>query len=294
MDALTRRRTLPTSTEHPPLSFRSLEDPPVLPASDRRIEGQGTPEWAWRQWPPLWNRPLVSLEDLVPQWRRLVVVAPHPDDEVVGCGGLLSLLVARHRAGLPPGRAIAPAVDVIGVTSGEASHPGSSRWTPERLATQRRQERLSGLRRLGLHMPVEEFGIPDGTVAAHERHLADELTRRLRRNDVVLTTWRLDGHSDHEATGRACARAAEIAGATLLEMPVWAWHWARPGDAVVPWHRMRRLPLTARALRDKRAGLAAHRSQLLADDDRPPVLFPEAVNRLLRPFEFFLASEPRP
>ncbi|MDH0865822.1 PIG-L family deacetylase [Mitsuaria sp. GD03876] len=291
MEAPTLRRSFSTAAASAAPFFAEAEVAPAPAAAERRIDGQGTPEWAWRQWPPLWGRPLVSLEDLAPQWRRLVVVATHPDDEVIGCGGLLSLLVARHRAGLPPDRMAPPPVEVIGVTSGEASHPGSSRWTTDRLATQRRQERLSGLRRLGLHLPVDELGIPDGTVAAHEGPLAIELHHRLRRGDVVLAPWRLDGHPDHEATGRACARAAAIAGATLLEMPIWAWHWARPGDVVVPWHRMRRLPLAARALRDKRAALAAHRSQLLADGERPPVLFPEAVNRLLRPFEFFLAPD---
>jgi hypothetical protein len=54
---------------------------------------------------------------------------------------------------------------------------------------------------------------------------------------------------------------------------------------------MRRLPLNARALQDKRTALAAHRSQLLADDDRPPALSAESVNRLLRPFEFVLLPE---
>ncbi len=263
---------------------------PALPRG-HSLAGQGTPEWAWRQWRPLWASPLTSLEELVPDGRRLVVVAPHPDDEVLSCGGLLSLLVARHRAQLPPHRATPAPVELVAVTDGEASHPGSPRWSPGRLATQRRSERMSGLRRLGLHVPVHALALPDAGVTAHEERLALMLTQRLRPDDVVITTWRHDGHPDHDATGRACARAAAWAGATLLEIPVWAWHWAQPGDMAVPWHRLRRLPLNARALRDKRSALAAHRSQLLPDDDRAPVLFPEAVNRLMRPFEFVLVSE---
>lgn len=278
MDALTLSR-----------SFRDLVRPP-LPAP-RRIDGEGTPEWAWRQWRPLWASALTSLDELVPAGRRLVVVAPHPDDEVLGCAGLLSLLVARHRAQLPPDRALPPPVEVIGVTDGEACYPDSGRWTPDRLATHRRAERASGLRRLGLHGPVHALGLPDGDVAAQEERLVAELTTRLESDDVVLAPWRLDGHPDHESAGRASARAAASTGATLLEMPIWAWHWARPGDAHVPWHRLRRLPLNARALQDKRAALAAHRSQLLPDGDTPPVLFPEAVNRLLRPFEFVFVPE---
>jgi hypothetical protein len=55
--------------------------------------------------------------------------------------------------------------------------------------------------------------------------------------DLCLATWRGDGHPDHEAVGRAAARAARFVGATLWEFPVWAWHWARPGAIEVPWHR---------------------------------------------------------
>ena len=290
MDALMHRRPFLTVNEGMPAGLAADESPLRSP-SDRRIDGEGTPEWAWRQWQPLWGAPLTSLDELVPEGRRAVVVAPHPDDEVLGCGGLLSLLVTRHRAGLPPDRAPAPPVELVAVTDGEASHPGSPRWTPQRLAVQRRHERASGLRRLGLHVPVHSLCVPDGHVAAHEDDLVLELCGRLRPDDVLLTSWRLDGHPDHEATGRACARAAVLTGASLVEIPIWAWHWARPGDAAVPWHRMRRLPLNARALRDKRTALAAHRSQLLEDGDHPPVLFAEAVNRLLRPFEFVLAPE---
>ena len=176
----------------------------------------------------------------------------------------------------------------------KAPRPLADRLRPQRLAVQRRHERASGLRRLGLHVPVHALCIPDGHVTDHEDELVLELCRRLRPDDVLLTSWRLDGHPDHEATGRACARAALLTGASLIELPIWAWHWARPGDAAVPWHRMRRLPLSARALSDKRAALAAHRSQLLADGDRPPALSAESVNRLLRPFEFVLLPDLAP
>jgi LmbE family N-acetylglucosaminyl deacetylase len=31
----------------------------------------------------------------------------------------------------------------------------------------------------------------------------------LKPGDLLLTTWRGDGHCDHEAAGRACAQAAQ-------------------------------------------------------------------------------------
>ncbi|HEY1394743.1 PIG-L deacetylase family protein [Roseateles sp.] len=282
MDALTIDRGTPELRQ----KLLSGEAP-----TRRRIEGTGTPERVWRQWMPMWETPPVSLDELVPVGARVVVVAPHPDDEVLGCGGLLSLLATRLRAAAPGASTLAPFVAVIGVTDGDASHPGSTTWTPLHLAAQRRLERLRGLRHLGLRVPVHALALPDGRVRFHERRMVDALSRHLLPDDVVITTWRHDGHPDHDAVGRACADAARGAGATLLEMPVWTWHWARPGDPTVPWHRLRRLPLSGRALEDKWLALSEHRSQLMPDGERPPVLFPEAVDRLLRPAEFFFMPE---
>ncbi|RZI56997.1 MAG: PIG-L family deacetylase [Rubrivivax sp.] len=310
MDALTI--DFPTPTPRPTLrpSLRpSLRPtlqpvPPTQAATARRqIEGTGTPESAWRHWMPLWETELASLDALVPPGSRVVVVAPHPDDEVLGCGGLLSLLAARGRAGssgtstratsIAPTNASsnASSVAVIGVTDGDASHPGSLTWAPQFLAAQRRLERLRGLRHLGWRVAVQGLGIPDGRVSRYEAQLVDALAAQLRPDDVVITTWRRDGHPDHEATGRACAQATRRVGAALLEMPVWTWHWAQPGDAAVPWDRLRQLHLSGRALEDKWLALSEHQTQLQPDGEQPAVLFPQAVDRLLRSSEFFFVME---
>jgi LmbE family N-acetylglucosaminyl deacetylase len=290
MDALTLDHVIPDLRQTLPASETT---PSGQPVTRRRIEGTGTPEWAWRQWMPLWHSPTASLDELAPVGSRVVVVAPHPDDEVLGCGGLLSLLAARERATGPTLRSAEPAIVVVGVSDGDASHPGSTIWTPERLAARRRRERAKGLLHLGIRAPVRALGLPDGRLRCHEAPLVSALSRELRPGDRVITTWRHDGHPDHEAVGRACAEAVRSVGATLLEMPVWAWHWARPGDWAIPWHRLRQLPLTGRALEEKWLALSEHRSQLTPDGDRPAVLFPEAVDRLLRSAEFYFVPEVR-
>src|SRR5687768_8056870 len=58
-----------------------------------------------------------------------LVVAPHPDDESLGCGGALALL---GRAGLP--------VWLLFVSDGAGSHPGSRRYPAPALRVLRESE----------------------------------------------------------------------------------------------------------------------------------------------------------
>ena len=152
---------------------------------------------------------------------------------------------------------------MLAVTDGESSHADSSLWQASSLAATRRTERVAGLQQLGLSgAAVTRLALPDGSIAQHTLRLALRLQFLLRPQDVVVTTWRLDGHPDHDATGYAASLACSILGCRLIEAPVWMWHWASPGDPFVPWHRMQRLQLTPRARERKQAGLAAHASQL--------------------------------
>lgn len=250
--------------------------------ADRHIHGEGTPEHAWRNCPELAALETATLSRLAPAQGRVVVVAPHPDDEVLGCGGALAML---SRAGHE--------IVVVGVTDGEAGYPGSATWTPELLGRRRRVERAQGLARLGVPALACSLGVSDGDVTRQEAVLAARLRDLVRVDDTLLATWRLDGHPDHEAAGRAAAAVAASVGCRLWEFPVWMWHWAEAGDARVPWSRMRRLALDADARERKARAIAAHVSQVTAlpSEGRAPVLADWALARLIRPFEVFIGAE---
>lgn len=210
----------------------------------------GTPAAAWAAWD-------FELPWLAALWDRLVIVAPHPDDEVLGVGGIASAMPA---ADIP--------VTVLAVTDGTAAYPGLD---PRELAVTRTRESEAACAVLGIPSPVR-LGLPDGAVARHESRLADAIAAHLRPGDVCLATWRGDGHPDHEATGRAASAACDRTGARLAEYPVWMWHWATPGDSRVPWDRAYAWGLTPDDLALKAQAVRCFASQL-----RSPVPGVEAV-----------------
>lgn len=231
------------------------------------IVGDGTAEATWRPW--LDGRSWPALEPL-PQ--HVVVVAPHPDDEVLGLGGLM---------------AMADGVTVVAVTDGEASHPRSTVYGREELAFVRRVETSRALRRL--RTPDTELirlGEADGKI--DETRVREALTRQLWPGAWCFATWRADGHPDHETVGAAAAAACASTGAHLFEYPIWMWHWADPDDSRVPWSSLQRFELNDATLDRKTAAIEAFRSQTAPLGPEPgdaPILPPPVLARFLRPYE---------
>ena len=236
----------------------------------------GTPERRWQRSGRL--RRIEPLE--VGRPRRVVVVAPHPDDEVFGAGGLIRRLVQRGAA-----------VRVLAVTDGEASHPGS----PSGMGARRHAESLAALRRLGAGSAmVMSLGLPDGLVDQHLEELDAVLGEQLRGADLVLAPWRHDGHPDHDACGAATARLTSDTGVRRLDYLVWAWHWADPGSDEIPWPACRRLDLDVVTHARKWWSTRAYRSQIRpsrAPAPGPPVLPRPVLARLRRGVEVFVDGD---
>lgn len=223
---------------------------------------------------------------------RVVVVAPHPDDAVLGVGGLLQQL---DRAGW--------VVDMVAVTDGEASHPRSTRISPDDLVTRRSQERDTAFDRLGVRpVRVSRLGLPDGAVFQQEEYLRQALEERLDTAGrggqprgpatLCLVPWCHDGHPDHDAVGRAGAAACADRATVLVEYLVWAWHWATPSSGDIGWESARRVELSRRELARKRWATRAFVTQVtaLSPDAGDTAPLPAAVlARFRRPFEVVLA-----
>lgn len=234
----------------------------------------GTPELAWQRSGLLEALPLLD----VGRPRRVVVIAPHPDDEVLGAGGLLRQLVG-----------LVADVEVLAVTDGERSHPASVVGSRSHLAAIRRRESLLALSRLCDRAPtVTRLGLPDGQVGDHVEQLAVALFDRSHQDTLWVGPWQSDGHPDHDVCGRVAAELAEERGVRSLGYFVWAWHWADPSGGDLPWEQCRRFALDHAAVDRKRWAITAFRSQIHPLGPGDPVLPPAVLTRFQRGVEVFV------
>ncbi len=218
---------------------------PQAGAKPNRIDQPGTAAAAWAAWPAL--RRLPSADPRA--WASAVVIAAHPDDEVLGAGGTMAILAAAGAR-----------LRLVALTDGEASNPAAD---PAVIAATRAAESAAALDLLGVRgVEVLRLGLPDTGLAARGEELAVLLAGLCAGFEVCLAPWEGDAHADHEAAGRAARQAAVGTGQAVLTYPIWTWHWARPGDARVPWPRACRVELPAGVAARKRAAIGAFTSQL--------------------------------
>ena len=246
-------------------------------------EGRRGPAQIWNSAPQLAQIPAIPPSSLVPPGARVVVIAPHPGDEVLACGGLLQLFSTLEHPLL-----------LISITDGSASHPGSHAWPASRLSVIRPQESAEALRRLG--MPLHSLkwirgGFRDDALASSEQPMSQFIARYLQPGDVVFTTWRNDGNDDHDAVGRASAKACGLIGARLYELPIWAWHSAAREAAMMPWQRAHKVRLDSWSVARKLHAAHAYASQLVGDPaiGLAPMLAQELLERMREPYEIVFA-----
>jgi LmbE family N-acetylglucosaminyl deacetylase len=217
----------------------------------------------------------------------MLIVAPHQDDETLGCGGLIATASA---LGLRP--------RVAYLTDGAASHEGSRAWPPQRLAERRRREAIAALDILG----VDETDIlfldwaDAAPLAAGDEAYVRSLDGLARWAAAfaprsLWSTWRGEAHCDHAA-------AAALADDLLRRLPgpparmeylVWGWQEARlAAEAGRAWGLDCRQTIAAR-----QQALACHQTQTTGLIDDAPGAFripPRLAALTGRPTEIFLGA----
>jgi LmbE family N-acetylglucosaminyl deacetylase len=220
--------------------------------------------------------PWTALDGGLADRTNVLVLAPHPDDEVFGAAGLMCALVsAGHR------------VQLVAVTDGEAAYGPLPASATIALIYRRARERHLALQRLGVSRDIElvRLGLPDGAVSCHQNELAEAIATM--GATIIVSTWRHDGHPDHEAVGEAAAEAAHRTGANHWEYVVWAGHHGLLGRAerAQAWE----VPMTTATRSAKIAAARLFRSQLEPSPDGRPVVPRELIDRLEHDAEMVLA-----
>lgn len=195
--------------------------------------------------------------DRILQGRPILVAAPHPDDESLGCGGLIAMA-----------REIGVTVHILVVTDGAGSHPGTI--DPRHLRARRREETIEAAAVLGVAAEQVAFwDVPDGQAplgGTAGRALGRRLGTLSRELGVgtIFASWDHDSHQDHVATYRYARHAAAASSIALFAYPVWAW--MLPPKLVMPDIRPVGFSLCIAAQRERKlAAVRRHASQIAAE-----------------------------
>jgi LmbE family N-acetylglucosaminyl deacetylase/SAM-dependent methyltransferase len=217
----------------------------------------------------------------IPDHGPVVVVAPHPDDETLGAGGLI---VRLRTADIP--------VIIILVTDGGASDrlPDSSR---DHLVLTRHREFRQAVSILAPDAAVFELNFADGKILDQRAAVKQALRNQIIdiRPALVVAPWSGDGHPDHRIVSELCAEICALLLIRMIEYPIWMWHWANPDSIEVPWPRIRTIELTDRERRLKNAAIGQYVSQTTSRDGRAATLHPDFLRNFTRSQEVYIGSD---
>ena len=223
--------------------------------------------------------------DSIAQGRRVLILAPHADDESLGCGGLIHLLSGQ---GNPP--------FVLILTDGTGSHPNSASHPAPRLRTVREAEARAAVAQLGLPAGRIGFAGLRDTAAPVAGPAFDDAVAivcalcRAQQVAAILAPWQHDPHCDHEAAHLIATAAAGQLGIGHWAYPVWGW--TLPGDRPLPGPLPSGIRLDIRnAMPAKTRAILAHRSQYggLITDDPTGFSLPRSLLAVFeQPFETYL------
>lgn len=228
---------------------------------------------------------LPPVPDPWPPIGPIVLVAPHPDDELLGAGATLA---AATDKGIE--------IRVLAATDGEMSHPHLSAGDRVKLKERRLEETvaayaLAGIRADRFRLSLSDGGADGLEVLGWETDLASGLAPLLSGAAVCFAPWASDGHPDHDACGRVARLLCDQMSVPLFEFPVWSWNWDDPFAPEIPFEYAVRHDVDVEILDRKQAGIGAYESQVEPEDGNRPVLPSGFLQHFVRSSEVFLLPD---
>lgn len=201
------------------------------------------------------------------QFGKTLIIAPHQDDESLGCGGTIALL---RKAGIP--------VHAAFISDGSMSHAHSKKYPYKTLVALRETEAINALQILGVDkqhisfLRLQDSKLPDEQKPDFQEavYLVKELLLQIQPQTILLP-WRRDPHKDHRATWQIVDHAAKEANKSIRKLEYLIWLWERGNVEDLPQTgecKVWKINIEQTLLQKKNA-VAAHISQTtsLIDDD---------------------------
>ena len=212
-----------------------------------------------------------------------LVIAPHPDDETLGCGGTIALACKKKQK-----------IRVVIVTDGSAACH-SSKISQQELAQMRYAEATKAVETLGAKSADIIFlNFPDKKAAENILALQEAFLTQITsfKPTQIYSPYKIDMNPDHVAIAEAIDRLhkANLITCPVYEYPVWFTPRAMLMHAINPlfWLRLRYQDVRA-CLTEKRKALEAHHTQLENITGEPDwfTLTPRFIARFFYGFELF-------
>lgn len=233
--------------------------------------------------------PFLSPEQCAARFGPTLIVAPHADDESLGCGGLIALLRKHNKP-----------VSILLLSDGTLSHPNSVAYPAERLRKLREEEFTQAAAELGVSQERLFFrrykdrsvpGEKDAGFEAAVAHISGILQQVSPQS--IFVPWRRDPHPDHRAAYQLLT-VANAGAVRLYEYPIWLAELGQADDAPAAGEvTVLRVDIST-VLPQKQKAIAAHRSQttdLITDDPEGFTLSKEMLKSFDIPYETFFYSE---
>lgn len=132
---------------------------------------------------------MMNFNDIYPAYKKFLIFAPHQDDEVLGCGGLLFKINNMHDT----------TIKIIYVTDGKNGYNENN--------TDISKTRYNETKALMSYMKISNysfFNLPDGNVQKHSDVLLDLMVEQINSfmPDIVMAPHIDEQHPDHLAVAK--------------------------------------------------------------------------------------------
>jgi len=236
------------------------------------------------------NYLIVTDKELEP-YRRILILAPHQDDETLGCGGLIQRFCS-----------IEANVQVVFLTDGSMSHPHSSSHGSKERRNVRRLEAKEALAILGVTPEKIHFldALDSGLPNKRERGYAYYYNKlsvlaNLDRIDLILCPCLADPHRDHQAAWSLANDVALNRNIPFWEYPIWIYELGTASDRQSQLEKPHYcLLLSPEEQLQKMRALSCYRSQLdplMFNDPEGFLLTPQMINHFDKHKEIFYPNQ---